>query len=447
MAQRKQHNELAAGVAVIAGLAATVGVVLWLGAASIFAPTRQRAHFYIDESAGPSGLAVGDYLYAGSTEIGRVSHSAFDAATGRTTYVAEVKRPGVTIRADAVATVERDVFGKALLVITSRGTPGRPPANADHPVPLRKGGLFENLGQVAQKLNRQMHPTRADALLAMVRGVVQDLQAASGAVKRLLVAETDPNRAESMLAMIRRSVADINAVTAAFRTETDAGAPGSLLSRARRSAADVNAVTASARAQADPNDPNALLAKVHRTMDHVNDLSADVTPKLRRTMTHVERAAARLGEYMEFDVAEILIALRQTSTKILKLSRDLAELSGEARDIVVLNRENIDEMIDNMAAVSADLKATAKEIRRNPWRIFHRPEARDIETHNVLQATRAFSNGAEQLDQALAKLKAVDPEVVDPEDVRKIRRHLQETFEKFSKVEQRLWKELLRQSS
>ena len=62
-------------------------------------------------------------------------------------------------------------------------------------------------------------------------------------------------------------------------------------------------------------------------------------------------------------------------------------------------------------------------------------------------SARAFSNGAEQLDQAIAKMAGLAkayPEGVPTDDptLQKIRKQLQETFGKFSKAEQALWKEL-----
>ena len=83
---------------------------------------------------------------------------------------------------------------------------------------------------------------------------------------------------------------------------------------------------------------------------------------------------------------------------------------------------------------------------RNPWRLIHKPEEPEIRSQNIHDAARAFSNGAEQLDQALAKLKAVDPKTVAPEQIKKIQDHLRKTFENFSKAEQALWKEFTKGS-
>ena len=115
--------------------------------------------------------------------------------------------------------------------------------------------------------------------------------------------------------------------------------------------------------------------------------------------------------------------------------------------MVVLNSDSIDEIILNMNAMSANLSAAAKEIRRNPWRLLQKPKAGDVETQNIYDAARAFAAGASQLADALARLRALRAArpagvtAADPE-LKKILDHLQRSFEKFRAAEDALWKEL-----
>ena len=116
---------------------------------------------------------------------------------------------------------------------------------------------------------------------------------------------------------------------------------------------------------------------------------------------------------------------------------------------MAVNRENIDEIIDNMGQVAANLKSASKEIRRNPWRLLYRPKKGELRSQDIHDAARAFSNGAAQLDQALAKLKglaATHPDGVPKDDpqLKKIAEQIKETFEKFTDAEKALWKELLK---
>ena len=109
--------------------------------------------------------------------------------------------------------------------------------------------------------------------------------------------------------------------------------------------------------------------------------------------------------------------------------------------------DNIDEIIDNMMLVSANLKSASKEIRRNPWRLLHKPTDEELDSQNVYDATGAFLSGATELDQAitkLSKLAGMKPEGIPADDpqLQEIRLKLQQTFEKFGRIEQLLWEKL-----
>jgi methyl-accepting chemotaxis protein len=176
-------------------------------------------------------------------------------------------------------------------------------------------------------------------------------------------------------------------------------------------------------------------------------MTADARPKLSDTLTAVRDTAQQIRKYTKEDVADLLAKLREVNTEILKIAKDFASVSSEVKEVVLLHRGNVDEMIDNMALVSANLKATSKEIRRNPWRLLYKPDEKELHSQNIYEAARAFVNGAEQLDQAVAKMTGLakaHPEGIPSDDptLLKVRAHLEETFGKFSKAEQALWKEL-----
>jgi len=199
----------------------------------------------------------------------------------------------------------------------------------------------------------------------------------------------------------------------------------SIINDLRSSASDLAAITGNVRPEMNAEKPDSILAKLKQTADS----AAETT--------------GRIQQYSKEDVAEILTNLRRANTEILKAARNFAELSDQARQMVALNRTNIDEMIDNMTIVSANLKSASKEIRRNPWRLIYRPKPGEMANQNIYDAARAFSSGAEQLDQAIAKLKALPEGVAaDAPEVLQIRKQIEATFANFSQAEQALWKEL-----
>ncbi len=168
-----------------------------------------------------------------------------------------------------------------------------------------------------------------------------------------------------------------------------------------------------------------------------------ILAKLKQTATSVARTADNIEGYSRTEVADILAKLRDVNTKLLQAASDIGQTAGTAKEIITLNRDNINEIIDNMTNVSESLKSTGKEIRRNPWRLLYKPNPGELHSQNIYDAARAFSDGAEQLDAAIAKLKALPPTAAtsDPQ-VERIRKQVERSFTDFSTAEQALWKEL-----
>ena len=420
---RKKHSELATGFFVIATLGITLGVVVWMGP-GLLTSTRQRAVFYAPESYGSAGIAVGSFVQINDKQIGKISEIAWDGENSRTLYVADIQHEGVTIHADAKAQVVAGLVGGEKLVITRRGSPDKPLADADNPVELT-GGLDRAMGDLYVAANN-------------LKDVSETVKLQLGAAQAGSVLK----KIHDILDKIRQAGSDVAKIAANIRAETQADSDKSLLSRVRRSATDLNAMTASLARESNAEADGSIIAKAHGAMDDIKAVTADAKPKISRTLAATADAAEQIRAYARKDLAEILTKLRQANTEVLKIAKDLGEVSSQAKEIVTLNRDNMDEMIDNMTQVSVNLKSVSKEVRRNPWRLLYEPTDRELHSQNIYDAARAFANGASELDQAITKLKALDPKTADPELVNKIREHLNATFTRFSRAEEKLWKEM-----
>jgi hypothetical protein len=103
--------------------------------------------------------------------------------------------------------------------------------------------------------------------------------------------------------------------------------------------------------------------------------------------------------------------------------------------------------VTNFVETSEHLKATAKDLYRNPWRLLYQPSDKESRELNVFDASRSFAEAAARLDNASIRLQGMieagggalrpdDPELLT------IRQSLQDTFEQFSAAEKALWKQL-----
>ncbi len=430
---KKQHSELVAGLFIVVSLAAALGVVLWLGGTDLFSPAAQEAWFYTDIHAGATGLMVGAEVFVGSTRIGQIAEEVFQPERGLTLYRVDVQLEGIPIHNDATAIAAVPFLGTSRLVITDPGSPDAPLADRDTPVEIRMGGMAAVMSQA----EREFDPNAPRSALHKIHRSLDDVNAATANLKRQLDPDASPQAA--LLPGLLATVGHLRAVTGTLQGEMDRTEPEALLTKVHGTMDNFQALSAALHRQTDPNAPGTMLAKVHGVLDDVRSITTGLAPRLESIMANVAQATQRLQEYMEVDVAALLVEFRDVSNQVLRMSNNLAVFSDHAKEIIVLNRENIEEMIDNMAAMSAEVKAAATEIRRSPWKLVRQPDAKEVRWELLQQAARDFSNGAEQLDQALAKLRAVEPGTVDPNVVQNIREHLQDTFRNFKKAEDALW--------
>ncbi|MFA6133073.1 MAG: hypothetical protein WC869_03535 [Phycisphaerae bacterium] len=209
-------------------------------------------------------------------------------------------------------------------------------------------------------------------------------------------------------------------------------------------------------------EPDSLLGKIHALSDnlkaasaHIMQMAGQLAPefdrddpnsmlaRLKQTATSLADATATIDQYAKTDVAEILAQLRQFNSEILKVSKDFSTISETARQVVVLNRDNLNQIIENLVQVSAELKATSADVRRSPWKMFYKPKPGEMRSQDIQDAARAFADGASQLNQTIARLKALPPDIrSDDPELTRIRDEIKESFDKFSTAEQALWKEL-----
>ncbi|MHC4983727.1 MAG: MlaD family protein [Planctomycetota bacterium] len=420
---RRKRNELTAGLFVIVVLAITLGVVLWLGASEILAPTRQRAFFYAEESDGSNNLTEGSAVEINSKQIGRVVSVRYAAADRRTLYEVEIHQADAAIYADAAAEVTSGLVRESKLTITDRGTAGGPLADEKNPVHITGGfnAAMRQASDAVEKLDKfiaaELDRTKSAALLSKVHNIADKISSFTTVWAKIaanLKPETEADNQKSMIVQARQTISNIKDTTANLKRETNA------------------------------KEPKSLVAKVHKTVDHAHEITADAKPKIKNMLKSAAAAAEKIEQYSKKDIPQIFAQLRKANDKILTVADDLAAVSNTTKKIIVLNRDNIDMMIDNMTQVSATLKATSEEIRANPWRLIHKPKKEDMQTYGILTAATAFSQGASSLQQAIGKLKNLDPKLIRADDpqVQKIRDHLNESFRKFKEVEDALWKKM-----
>lgn len=419
MAKRK-HSELAAGAFVLIALAAGVGVLIWLGAADVLLQRGQRVVFFVPQERGKLGLEIGSIVKVNDAPVGKIRAIRFDPGAVRTLYETRLERTDIRVHADARAEVVAEFIGGASVILADFGTDKAPLAGESNPVPLTEGA--SSMFRQAQNVLGYAEPQRQQ-----FRQALADVAAAAENVRDItgvLLREVDASSAAALLGGVKHAVDNLKA-----------------------SSTNLLDMSEKLRAEADRAKAGSLLLKIHGIADYVTELSENAARMMKKVRPQAEHIVARVREYTDKDVAAVLAKLRTTSNLLVEIVGDMQTLTTVAKDAVVLNRDTIDEFVLNMNAMSENLAAAAKEIRRNPWRLLQKPKDKHVESQNIYDAARAFAEGAGRLDDALVRLTALRAarpggvQARDPE-LKKILTHLHGTFEKFRAAEDALWREL-----
>jgi ABC-type transporter Mla subunit MlaD len=418
----RKRQELAAGIFTILCLAAGMGIVIWLSGSGLFKPKAQIAYFFAEQDRGKQSLLVGAPVCLGDVEIGKVVSVEMDLDEHKTIYGAEIYNPKTRIYANATARIVAPLVGKDVtLAILACGDRRHAAADRDHAIRVGPGPL-EALAEefdprkpesIVATFRMQLDPNNKQSLVSKLHGLTDTLRTAADK------AEAELNRKDEK-AFLGKLHATVESLRQASQEIQDTVA---------RIAPDVTETVATLKKTVDQASPQVI-----SSAETLNRIVAKAEPEIAKTVEDARQAALQIkGATGKFDEA---------GTRIAEASKSLQAGSERVRDLVVANQANIDEIVDNMKLLSATLKATGNELRRKPWLMFNPPTKEETRRQSLFDAARAFSEGATQLDQALTKLKTVNPKVADPQALQAMHDHLEQTFTRFKEVEDLLWKEL-----
>lgn len=420
---RKQRSELITGLFVLGAIIAGVAVLVWLGSVGQFAPRGHEVVFSWPFENGATGVEVGSVVRLGGKEIGRITQITADVENHRTLYWSVLKDNDYPIHQDAVAQASEPFIGTGGLVLTSPGSKNTPLADAKTPIPLCLG-VSPLVQQASAKMGfEDKQRQEFQQAMAEIASAAKHINTVSAALE----AELTPANNQGLLAQIKLIVGQVN-----------------------KAADSILAVAASLQNETDRAKADSLLAKVLASADSLKTFSADLSAMLQHVRPDIEQTTAAISEYTRRDVGQLMADFKKVNTELLAVMGDFHAVSSAAREMVVLNKDNIQSAIDDLKSMGENLSAASKEIRRNPWRLMQKPTEKDIRTQNIYDSIRAYSEAAGQMEDALAKLNALrqtKPEglAADDPDLLKMRGYLEDSFKKLRNVEEAMWKELSKQ--
>ena len=445
---RGEHNELKVGITVTIALALFVIVLIFIGQwSNIFAKTK-RLHIRFDHRYGVQGLRVKDPVRVGGLNVGRVKKIwlEWDTIKGNANpqkrlfvhVLAEIPA-GIILYKDCKVSIGTKFVGEGgtldIIDTGSKGKPisqdyvidGQPPASFAQLTQVLSAQLDENNpSSLISQIKSQLNPENANSLVAKIHQILDNLSVVSIRIKTQL----DEKQKASLMAKIHQAIDKVDATTAAIRKEMDAGITDSTLARIHLALDNLNASLSSARKMIEQTQP-----KVVSTVTHIENTSKRIDKDI----------SMRLANEMDKNNKDSLMAkLHQALDNANASMTNLKTMTQTGKELLVINKDNLQAMIDNLAETASHLKATAKELRRHPWRLLYKPDQPEREYANLMESARAFSDAAATLKQAntkLVQLAKLHPKGIDPNDpeLQKIREQIKKTFCNFEQAQKKLW--------
>jgi ABC-type transporter Mla subunit MlaD len=389
------RNAFKAGLFILISLAAIVGIIIGIkGLGALALPHNQYiATFSLKDNVG--GLRVGDDVRVGGVKLGTVRDIEFvPLESGREPAIrVKFRLPRyVGLTQDARVVVESTVTGTSNLNIENI-KPGQ--------TPLADGGEIKG------------YPSGLSTLFASLGEVAPDVKGIVGDVRTSTVPKVNAAFDE-----YKGLASDLRAkVEPAYKKYENVADRGSeALSQVR----DVFGES--------KTDFKTTVANLSSATGTVKDKIGPILDKLDGGLVKAQ---------------ESLDKINATLDEVKKSADNARDISANVRGILSNNRTRIEEMIASLKVTGDNLKGASAEIRRSPWRLLYKPGAGDMANLNLFDSAREFAEGANDLSDAATALRdALNNPAMDEREIAALVQKLNQSFEKFGKMEAELWKQV-----
>lgn len=436
-----RRNALKVGVVTVIVAAAFFTILLWISQSSGGPHKTIRIQF--ESSPSMPSLSAGSPVLVGGQRVGRIAQVDLEP------YLHKDPKTGTQIQRYHVWVVA-EIWDKIVLREDCKAIAEGPPLGGE-------GILKLAVGWSPQEFTGEYivgsEPAGFAAILSTLQGEFDGSNPESllGQIK----AQLNPEESKSLLAKLLKSADDVNAMTAALGKELSAQDKATLLAKIHGIIDNMNGMTGSLRAEMEAGNRDALIGKVHIAMDSVTSGLSTVTriltsneASINQSLKNIETTTGNIA--VETDASRpgsLLAQFKKAGDELTRALEDIHTVTSTTREVVILNRENIDKMLMNFKESSDHLKNGLKYVLRHPWRIFNEPALKDIKQQAIFDAARSFAEAATRVDDAASQLRALaelhggkipsnSPELA------RIEADLAQTREKYKKAEDQLWERL-----
>lgn len=388
-----QRNATKAGLFIVVSVLLAVGVVIAIEGGGRFAEAGQTRAVRFKFSDDLGGLRVGDEVRLGGFKVGTVrSIEPTDLGGADPHLLVRFSIPArYPLHADASVGVQITLTGTACLNILDPGSPrladtGAPLVGRPDPKTVALNGLA----------------TIGDDL----SGIAHDVR--TGTVPRLNnTLESFHQTGDSANQLVRHVEGQVDPAVAKYRVVAD----------------KTGAMMDSVHEMIGPSTKD-----FHGIMADFHEISGGIKGKLPGLLDQVRTS---------------LDSARSALEGAQKTADNTKDISDSLRSVITGNKGKLDEMIASFKVTGDNLKAASVEIRHSPWRLLYKPSNSELSNLNVYDAAREFVDGATELNDAAQALRdAANDKSADAQKINQLLQRLENDFEKFDRVEKKLWSDV-----
>jgi ABC-type transporter Mla subunit MlaD len=427
-----RRNNLVAGTFLLASivLAIVVSIVLADAGERFIPKNTYVVRFTLADGA--SGLLPGSPVQIGGRQVGRVTDVRFahanpaepDLPTAVDVYI-RVPR-SITIFENAVVTLNMPLIGAMGSVnIIDLGSP------AGVAQPSGRSAQLEDSEILAGSIAPPSFLAQAGIGPDQTRMVREIIEHVDEIVRRFdQMSLRLESSLDTALANITSVSDDARVVVADIRAREPEWADQIDETLARITTAAENADLAIQDFRAGVSQASSFIDDAQATLD-------DNRPKVDRTLDNIEAASATVN-------SESVATLNRSLEKLENGVAEFSELGKNANAALAERTPELRATMANLRLASDQLKLALVEIRRNPWRVLYRPNAKETRTEILYDAARAYAASVSDLRAASEALQAASAGAEpDSEQISMLISELHAAFSRFEETERALLDKLI----
>jgi len=340
-----RSSEVKAGLFIFISMVGLIVMIFMLGNIQDYFKPRRMLRIVFNFTG---GMEIGAPVRYAGLDIGSVKDIELlgDAEShDRVTVVTEIN-PKITIKKNSIAMIKTSGLMGGLYIDVRPGTQGSPPLGDNEQLIGQDSFEIAKIGDMATEV------------VLEIRRFTQLTQE--------LVAD-----AKTTLGDVRTSLTNVDAILAENREYVQANMKNALVISEKVS---------------DMLDKNS--GKLQSTLDHVasvsektdklfTDKDADIrkiidqmhsmTQEMETLLADTRPGVTRLIDSMEANAQEITTDIDRTATSV-------EQTLGQSNSIMVENRRNLLQLLQNMNETSQNLKLLTEDLKRNPWKLVRKSD-------------------------------------------------------------------------